>query len=44
LLTEKEELYERLMTENKKLKANLSACEGNLQGYIAEMNSLLDQH
>ena len=44
MLREKEELHEHLLTENKKLKANLSACEGNLSGFIGEMNALLDQH
>ena len=44
LLREKEEIHEQLLAENKKLKANLSACETNLQSYISEMNALLDQH
>lgn len=33
-----------MVAENKKLKANLNACEGNLGGFISEMNALLDQH
>lgn len=44
MLREKEDLHERLLTENKKLKANLNACESNLGGFISEMNALLDQH
>ena len=44
LLREKEELYEHLLSENKKMKSNLTACETNLSGFISEMNSLLDQH
>ena len=44
LLQEKEEIHEQLVAENKKLKSNLAACESNLQGYISEMNALLDQH
>lgn len=43
-MREKEELYERLLAENKKLKGNTSSCETNLTGFISEMNSLLDQH
>ena len=43
-MQEKEDLHEHLLEENKKLKANLTACEGNLSGFIGEMNSLLDQH
>ena len=44
MLKEKEELHEHLLEENKKLKANLTACETNLSGFISEMNALLDQH
>ena len=44
VLREKEELLEHLLSENKKLKSNLTACETNLSGFINEMNSLLDQH
>ena len=44
LLREKEELHAHLLSENKKLKANMSACETNLSGFISEMNALLDQH
>ena len=44
LLREKEELLEHLLSENKKLKSNLTACESNLSGFINDMNLLLDQH
>ena len=44
MLREKEELYEHLLEENKKLKANLNASESNLSSFISEMNALLDQH
>ena len=43
-MKEKEDLHEQLLAENKKLKANLTACENNLSGFISEMNALLDQH
>ena len=41
---ELEETYEALLAENKVLKTNLQACEANLQTFVNEMNSLLDQH
>lgn len=41
---ELEETYEALLAENKVLKTNLQACEANLQSFVNEMNSLLDQH
>ena len=41
---ELEETYEALLAENKVLKTNLQACEANLQGFVSEMNTLLDQH
>ena len=44
MVKELEETYEALLAENKVLKTNLQACEANLQSFVNEMNSLLDQH
>lgn len=43
-LKELEDTYEALLSENKVLKTNIQACEANLQNFVNEMNSLLDQH